>query len=37
MDQFKLFDAESKLVSIIWGHEPVNSTELSKICHDKLG
>lgn len=37
MDLFKLFDAEFNFVSIIWDHEPVNSTELSKICRDKLG
>lgn len=36
-DKFKLFDAEYKFISIIWEHEPVNSTELSKICLDKLG
>lgn len=37
MEQFKLFDAEFKFVSIIWDAEPVNSTELSKICLQKLG
>lgn len=37
MEQFKLFDAEFKLVSIIWNLEPVNSTELSKVCRKKLG
>lgn len=37
MEEFKLFDAEFKFVSIIWDLEPVNSTELSKICLDKLG
>jgi predicted transcriptional regulator len=37
MEQYKLFDAEFKFVSIIWDVEPVNSTELSKICLEKLG
>lgn len=37
MEQFKLFDAEFKFVSIIWEMEPVNSTELSKACLQKLG
>lgn len=33
----KTFDAEFKFLDIIWGIEPVNSTELSKICFQKLG
>ena len=37
MHKFKLFDAEYKFVSIIWEIEPVNSTELVKICHERLG
>lgn len=37
MEQFKLFDAEFKFVSIIWEVEPINSTELSKICLERLG
>ena len=37
MEQFKLFDSEFKFVSIIWNIEPVNSTDLSKICLQKLG
>ncbi len=37
MEQYKLFDAEYKFVSIIWENEPINSTGLSKICLDKLG
>jgi predicted transcriptional regulator len=35
--KIKLFDAEFKFLDIIWGIEPVNSTELSKICFQKLG
>lgn len=37
MEEFKLFDAEFKFVSIIWENEPVNSTELSRICLKELG
>ncbi len=37
MDEYKLFDAEYRLLSIIWKNEPVNSTALSKLCLEKLG
>lgn len=37
MEEFKLFDAEYKFLDIIWELEPVNSTELSKACLEKLG
>ncbi|GAE87183.1 BlaI/MecI/CopY family transcriptional regulator [Acetivibrio straminisolvens] len=37
MEKYKLFDAEYKFVSIVWDNEPVNSTELVKLCADKLG
>ncbi|AFM00255.1 MULTISPECIES: BlaI/MecI/CopY family transcriptional regulator [Desulfitobacterium] len=37
MEEFKLFDAEYKFLDIIWGLEPINSTELTKVCRDKLG
>ncbi|HHV28151.1 MAG TPA: BlaI/MecI/CopY family transcriptional regulator [Clostridium sp.] len=37
MEKYKLFDAECKFVSIIWDNEPINSTELVKLCSDKLG
>jgi len=33
----KLFDAEYKFMCIVWEHEPVNSTELTKICEKELG
>jgi len=33
----KLFDAEYKFMSIVWDREPVNSTELSRICEKELG
>lgn len=37
MEKFKLFDAEYKFMDIIWEFEPINSTELSKICFSRLG
>lgn len=36
-EKFKLFDAEYKLLNIIWELEPINSTELSRACKQKLG
>ena len=35
--ELNLFDAEFKFMNIVWEHEPVNSTMLSKLCLDKLG
>lgn len=37
MERFKLYDAEYKFTSIIWENEPINSTELARLCSDKLG
>lgn len=37
MEEFKLFDAEYKFLDIIWELEPINSTELTKVCLQKLG
>ncbi len=37
MEDFKLFDAEYKFMSIIWENEPANSTKLSKITEEILG
>ncbi|MGI6487836.1 MAG: BlaI/MecI/CopY family transcriptional regulator [Syntrophomonadaceae bacterium] len=37
MGEFKLFDAEYKFLDIIWELEPINSTELTKVCLRKLG
>ena len=34
---FKLFDAEYKFMCIVWEREPVNSTELTRICEKVLG
>jgi len=37
MEEYKLFDAEYKFVSLVWNNEPINSTELVRLCADKLG
>ncbi|MDD2373678.1 MAG: BlaI/MecI/CopY family transcriptional regulator, partial [Syntrophomonadaceae bacterium] len=37
MEEYKLFDAEYKFMDIIWEIEPINSTELTKVCLQKLG
>ena len=36
-NMFKLFDAEYKFMTIVWEHEPINSTELTRICEQVLG
>ena len=33
----KLFDAEHRFMCIVWEHEPVNSTELTRLCAKALG
>lgn len=37
MEEFRLFDAEYKFMSIIWDNEPINSTKLSKITEELMG
>ena len=37
MEEYKLFDAEYRLLSLIWENEPINSTDLSKLCLERLG
>lgn len=37
MEEKKLFDSEYRFMNVIWEHEPVNSTELVKICARELG
>lgn len=37
MQEYKLFDAEYRLLSVIWENEPINSTALTKVCFEKLG
>ena len=36
-NKLKLFDAEYKFMSIVWECEPINSTELTRICEKALG
>ena len=37
MEDFKLFDAEYKLMELLWERQPINSTALSRLCQEKLG
>ncbi len=37
MDNLKLFDAEYRFMDVIWANEPVNSTELVRLCGEALG
>lgn len=37
MEAYKLYDAEYKFAILIWENEPINSTELVKLCLEKLG
>lgn len=36
MGDYKLAEAEEKFAEIIWAHEPVNSTELVKLCEKEM-
>ena len=37
MEEYKLFDAEYRLVELVWNLEPVNSTALARRCEAELG
>ncbi len=37
MEDFKLFDAEQRLCEIVWEREPMGSTELVRLCEERLG
>lgn len=37
MDTPKIFESEYRFCEILWTHEPVNSTELVKLCRENLG
>ncbi len=37
MEPYKLFDAEYRFMSIVWELEPVNSTQLCRVCQQRLG
>ena len=33
----KIFESEYRFCLILWEHEPIRSTELAKLCKEKLG
>lgn len=33
----KVFESEYRFCTILWEHEPIGSTELVKLCREKLG
>ena len=37
METPKVFESEYRFCCIVWDNEPVNSTELVKLCKEKLG
>ena len=37
MDYHRLCESDYRFLSLIWEHEPVNSTELVRLCKERLG
>ena len=37
MGNIKIFDAEYRFMCIVWEKEPVNSSDLVKLCQDEFG
>lgn len=37
MENLKIFDAEYRFMCIVWEKEPVNSTELVRLCQSEFG
>lgn len=37
MDIPKVFESEYRFCLILWENEPINSTKLARLCHEKLG
>ncbi len=37
MSMPKIFESEYRLCCILWDNEPINSTALVKLCHERLG
>ena len=37
MEDYRLFDAEYRLMDLVWERQPINSTALSRLCQEKLG
>lgn len=37
MDNIKIFEVEYRFMCIVWEREPINSTELVKLCEEQFG
>lgn len=37
MEEKKLFESEYRFMSLVWEREPINSTELARLCGERLG
>ena len=37
MDNIKIFEVEYRFMLVVWENEPINSTELVKLCNEKFG
>ena len=37
MPSYKLFDAEYRMMDLLWKREPITSFELSRLCEEQLG
>lgn len=37
MESIKIFDAEYRFMCLVWEKEPINSTDLVKICEEEFG
>ena len=37
METYKLFEAEFRLMTLIWEREPISSPELTKLCEGQFG
>ena len=37
MDDYRLYDAELRLMELVWQLEPVNSTQLTRLCLEEYG
>ena len=37
MDNIKIFEVEHRFMLVVWENEPINSTELVKLCNEQFG
>ena len=37
MPSYKLFDAEYRMMDLLWNREPITCSELSRLCEEQLG